>query len=179
MFGYEMHSKGKMKEEQLYLPIKNWLEVYLKNNFKSYNIKAYIGANEHLSKILIREGLSIRIVNAFHFNLKIDVFAVISKNNKAELFILECKKDRLGLIDLAQLVGYAQIINPMCALLLSPKGISGGLNKFLNNKNNNYLLNYGDKGREVVIAKWIEVRNEIDFMNCYPKGWVLPNILTR
>lgn len=157
---------------------KNWLELYLKSNLKFCGIKAYIGANERLSKILIRENLSDKISNAVHFNLKIDVFAAISAKNKAKLFIVECKTSRLGLIDLAQLVGYAQIINPICALLLSPKGISGGLSKLLNNHDNNRLLNYGDN-RQIVITKWIESGNEVDFMNCYPKGWILPDISAK
>ena len=178
MFGYGMYSKRKMREEQLYLPVKNWLDLYLKSNLKFCDIKTYIGANERLSKILIRENLSDKISNAVHFNLKIDIFAVISTKNKTELFIVECKTGSLGLIDLAQLVGYAQIINPMCALLLSPKGISGGLSKLLNNHDNNRLLNYRDN-RQIVITKWIESRNEIDFMSCYPKGWMLPDISTR
>ena len=179
MLGYEMYTNRKkyMKEEQLYLPIKKWLEKYLKNNLKPYKVKTYIGANEYLSKILIRENLSNKIYNAIHFNLKVDVFAVISKKNKTELVIVECKKGSLGLISLAQLVGYAQIINPIYALLISPKGISNGLSKILNNRSNNCLLNY--RNRKVVISKWIECRNEIDFINCYPKGWILPNSLAR
>ena len=162
-----------MKESTLYLPVKNWMNNYLKRNLKAQNVKTYIGADEFISKILIRENLSNKIVNSQHFNIKIDVFSVVIKKDKAELVLIECKSTRLGLIHLSQLIGYSRIINPLCSILLSPEGITTGLKNFLNNQGHS-LLNYGSN-RRIVIAKWIMSRGEIDIMNCLPKGYLSPS----
>lgn len=164
-----------MKESDLYFPIKNWIDGYLKRNLKTTkNVKTYVGANEFISKILIREKLSQKIPYSHHFNIKIDVFSVIVKHDKAELVLIECKNTRLALIHLSQLIGYARIINPLCAILLSPKEINTGLRNFLNNDLEYNLLNYG-QNKKIVLAKWLQNRNEADIINCLPKGQLSPS----
>jgi len=162
-----------MKESELYLPIKEWLDGFLKRNLKTKNIKTYIGADEFISKILIRENLSKKIINSHYFNIKIDVFSVILKKDNAELVLIECKNTRLALIHLSQLMGYSRIINPVCSILLSPEGVTTGLRNFLNNDQSLNLLNYGNN-KKIAIAKWVKDRNEIDIMSCLPKGHLSP-----
>ncbi|MDE0118434.1 MAG: hypothetical protein OXM55_00300 [Bdellovibrionales bacterium] len=162
-----------MKESTLYLPVKNWINNYLKRNLKTQKVKTYIGADEFISKILIRENLYDKIINSHYFNIKIDVFSVVIKDDKAELVLIECKSTRLGLIHLSQLIGYSRIINPLCSILLSPEEITTGLKNFLNNQGHS-LLNYGNN-RKIVIAKWIASRGEIDIINCLPKGYLSPS----
>ena len=167
-----------MKESTLYEPIKDWMNDYLKRVFKTQNIKTYVGANEFISKILIRENYSKKITNSHFFNIKIDIFSVIVKNNKIKLVLIECKKDRLSLIHLSQLIGYSKIINPVCSILLSPKGLTTGLVNFLDGDSAHNLLNY-DHNKKIIIARWIKSRNEVDIMNCVPKGSLSPSkILT-
>ena len=167
-----------MREFDLYLPIKNWIEGYLKRNLKTTNVKAFIGADEFMSKILIRENLSKKIPYSHYFNIKIDVFAVIIKHDKVELVLIECKNTRLALIHLSQLIGYARIINPICAILLSPKEVNTGLRNFLNNDPEYNLLNYG-YNKKIVLAKWLQSRNEADIVNCLPKGQLSPSKISR
>ena len=166
--------EDKLKESELYLPIKNWIDGYLKRSLNATDVKTYIGADEFLSKILIRENLSKKIPYSHYFNIKIDIFSVIVKCNKADLVLIECKSNRLALIHLSQLIGYARIINPLCAILLSPKEINTGLRNFLNNDQKYNLLNYGNN-RKIVVARWLQSKNEVDIMNCIPKGCLSPS----
>ena len=167
-----------MKESILYEPIKNWINDYLQRALKPQNIRTYVGANEFISKILIRENYSTKITNSHFFNIKIDIFSVIVKNNKIKLVLIECKKNRLSLIHLSQLVGYSRVINPVCSILLSPEGLTTGLANFLDGDSTNNLLNYGNN-RKIIVARWIKSRGEVDIINCVPKGSLSPTkILT-
>ena len=163
-----------MMESKLYSPIKNWIDGYLKRNLQTENVKTYIGANEFMSKILIRENLSNKIPYSHYFNIKIDIFSVIIKHDRAELILIECKNTQLALMHLSQLIGYARIINPACAILLSSKKINKGLRAFLNNDPECNLLNYNNN-KKIAIAQWIQERNEIDIINCLPKGHLSPS----
>lgn len=164
-----------MKELELYQPVKIWLNGYLKRNLKPQSIiKTYIGANEFISKILIRKGFSNKIKYSYLFNIKVDVFSVVLQNDKAGLVLVECKTTKLTLQHLSQLMGYSRIIQPVGAVLLSPKGRTTGLNAFLSGSREYNLLSYGNN-RKITIAKWNREKNEVDIINCLPKGSLSPS----
>lgn len=162
-----------MSEHDLYPPVKKWLDGYLKRNLQRCTIQTYIGADEYLSKILIREGLSNKIKNSPYFDLKIDVFAVITKREKSGLVIVECKQESLGLASLGQSLGYSKIINPLHSILLSKKGMSRNLINFLELYENDELLHYGEN-KKIILSSWVEDKEEIDIKNCYPKNSLAP-----
>ncbi len=164
-----------MKELELYHPVKTWLDAYLKRSLKPQSIvQTYIGADEFISKILIRKNLTKKITHSHYFNIKIDVFSVVSQNNKTGLVLVECKTKKLTLQHLSQLIGYSRIMQPVCAILLSPKEKTTGLNAFLNSDQKHNLLNYG-KNRKITIAKWNGERSEVDIINCLPEGSLSPS----
>ena len=162
-------------EADLYEPVQTWLQGFLEETLKkkALAVKSYIGADEVLSRILIREGLIDNISNAALFDLKIDVFAVVTFKNRTELVIVECKKDTLGLIDLGQLIGYSQIIKPWISILLSPRGATSGLHNFLVNHGMDHLLSYGDDRRSL-ITKWDVIRKAPDYFSVIPRGALDP-----
>lgn len=162
-------------EDDLYEPIQKWLENFLGETLKkkALSVKSYVGAYEVLSKILMREGFADKITNAPLFDLKIDVFAVVTFRNRTELVIVECKKDSLGLIDLGQLIGYSQIISPWISILVSPNGPTTGLHNFLVNHGMDHLLKYGDASRSLVV-RWDVTRMVPDYFSVIPKGALDP-----
>lgn len=162
-------------EDEMYEPVRQWLHTYLQENLerRATEIKTFIGANEILSRILIREGYGESIKDAPFFDLKIDVFGVIKFRQRYELVIVECKKQSLGLIDLGQLIGYSHIIRPYLAILVSPNGPTAGLHKYVVSHGISSLLNYRDGGR-CVIAPWKIAQRAPDYSKAIPAGSLDP-----
>lgn len=168
-----MSKEAVKTEEELYEPVKNWLQKFLEENTKSKFIKTFNGSNETMAKILIREGLADKIENGLLFDIKIDIFAVIEKKKRLRLVIVECKKDTMGLVHLGQLIGYSQIIKPWISILLSPTGITSGLNNFIVNHKMDHLLNYGEDGK-IIICSWDVSKKSPDVFKVIPKGGLDP-----
>jgi uncharacterized membrane protein (UPF0136 family) len=168
-----MSNHSSISEDELYEPVKNWLHKYLIENTKSKFVKTFNGANETMAKLLIREGLTDGIENALFFDIKIDIFAVIEIKKKRRLVIVECKKDTMGLVHLGQLIGYSQIINPWLSILLSPTGITSGLNNFIVNHKMDRLMRYGEDGK-IIICTWEIAKNAPDVFKTIPKGGLDP-----
>ena len=160
-------------EHELYEPVKNWLYFFLKENIKAKFVKAFIGANETMCKILLRETFSSKIKNLSFFEFKIDVFAVIEIKDEIRLVIVECKKEPIGLIHLGQLIGYSQIIMPWRSILISPKGTSSLLNRFITVHRANQLLRYGKNG-QISICRWDIDRKKPLITDVIPPGSLDP-----
>ena len=174
MFSYGLLSKRKMAiryEDELYQPVKNWLNQFLIENIQAQFVKTFIGANEKMNKILLREEFSSEIEELGFFEFKIDVFATLRIKNKIRLVIVECKKNPIGLIHLGQLIGYSQIIRPWRSVLLSPKGTNSNLNKFINVHKMSHLLQYGQDG-QISICGWDTIKKQP--INILPTGSLDP-----
>lgn len=161
------------KEDDLYEPVRNWLEDFLLENLQASFVKTYIGANESLSKILSREDFGPQIKDLDFFGFKIDVFGVVKIRQSLRLIIIECKKDSIGLVHLGQLLGYSQIIMPWRSILLSPHGVNSSLNKFITIHKMDHLLRYGQDGK-ISICKWDIDKRRPDFSRVLPTGSMDP-----
>lgn len=160
-------------EYELYEPVKNWLNSFLSENVKTKFVRTYIGANETLCKILLREPFAGEIENLTFFDFKIDVFSVVEVKKQKRLVIVECKKDSMGLIHLGQLIGYSQIIKPWRSILLSPQGANSSLKKFISVHKMDHLLSYGTDGK-ITICDWDIVRQRPTAANTIPVGSLDP-----
>ena len=158
-------------ENELYEPVKNWLFEFLSKSIKPRPqlVKTFIGANETMNKILLREDFSSEIEDLNFFDFKIDVFAVVKFKNRIRLVIIECKKNPIGLIHLGQLIGYSQIINPWISILLSPQGANSNLKRFITI--HNHLLRYGREG-QISVCGWSITANKL--IKVLPEGSLDP-----
>ena len=88
------------KEDELYEPMRVWLQEYLKDKYKSSEIITVDAHSERLDKVLNRYG----IVNdmATGVDIQIDVLGIVKnlKNSSIKLFFIEAKKTSLTLRDL-------------------------------------------------------------------------------
>lgn len=155
-------------EEELYEPMRLWLERYVKDRYKGYDIVAVDSHAERLDRVLAKHN----IVNemAIGVDIQIDVLAIAKKNADVKLFFVEAKKTQLTLRDLGQLWSYCRLVVPEEAFLMSSLGL-GNLNKLLNVFRREDLLDFGDgkKIRKMKIAKWDIRTNAPDMMSIVPK----------
>ena len=129
-----------MLENELYEPMRRWLEQYLNDKYKGYDIIAVDTSQERLDRALSRYGIVCEAANGV--DIQIDVLGIASKNKDIKLFFIEAKKTRLTLRDLGQLWAYCKLINPEEAFLLSSNGL-GSLSKLIISFGREDLLDYG------------------------------------
>lgn len=157
-----------MLEIELYKPMCSWLEQYLNDKYKGYEIFVVDSHAERLDKVLRRYGIVKEQANGV--DIQIDVLGIALRGEKNKLFFVEAKKARLTLRDLGQLWSYCKLIDPEEAFLLSPDGL-GSLDKLLNIFQREDLLDFGNgkKIKKMQVAKWDIIKKTIDFATLCPK----------
>lgn len=157
-----------MLENELYEPMRCWLEQYLKDNYKGYDIITVDTSQERLDRVLTKYD----IVNemATGVDIQIDVLGIARKKNIVKLFFIEAKKTKLTLRDLGQLWAYCKLVDPEEAFLFSSAGL-GSLNKLINSFRREDLLDFGNnkKIKKMKIAFWDVTKNTVDLTSMVPK----------
>ena len=158
-------------EYELYPPMCEWLETYLKDKYKRQHCEIIVVDchSEYLDSILESHGVISDFPQAVGLQIQIDVLGIIKWSNKSEIVFIEAKKTKLNLHDLGQLWAYCKLCDPSEAFLLSSAGI-GSLEKVLKNLRREDMLDYGDgkKIKKMKVAKWGVARNNIDNHSIIP-----------
>ena len=143
-----------MKEFDLYPPMQHWLELYLKDKYKSADEIIVVDAHsERLDRVLRK--YDIIQEEAIGVDIQIDVLGIVKKADKFKLFFIEAKKTNLTLRDLGQLWAYCKLIDP----------------ELLNVYKREDLLDFGDGKRikKMKIAIWNINTNSPDASTMVPK----------
>lgn len=158
-----------MREFDLYLPMQQWLEKYLKDKYKTANEIIVVDAHsERLDRVLRKYDIIQK--EAIGVDIKIDVLGIVKNRSKYKLFFIEAKKTSLTLRDLGQLWAYCKLIDPEEAFLMTSADL-GSLNKLLNVYKREDLLDFGDGKRikKMKIAIWNMQTNIPDTISMIPK----------
>lgn len=157
-----------MKEEELYEPMRNWLEQYVKDKYQYYDVIAVDSHAERLDRVLEKFGIIKEMANGL--DIQIDVLAIAKRFNDVKLFFIEAKKTKLTIRDLGQLLIYCKLVDPDEAFLLTSADI-GSLNKLINVFHREDLLDFSDRGKikKMRIGKWDISKNSVDFVTLIPK----------
>jgi len=155
-------------ENELYEPMRVWLENYIKGKYKTYEVITLDTHSERLDRALSKMGITIDV--AVGIDIQIDILGVAKKGNSIKLFFIEAKKTELTLRDLGQLWAYCKLINPEEAFLITSATI-GSLNKILNTFKREDLLDFGNGKiiKKMKIATWDLSSNMPDLLNMIPK----------
>ena len=157
-----------MLEEELYEPMRLWLEQYIKDKYKRYEVVAVDAHAERLDRVLAKYDVVKEMANGV--DIQIDVLAIAKKGSEVKLFFIEAKKTKLTLRDLGQLWSYCKLVDPEEAFLLTSADL-GSLNKLLNAFRREDLLDFGNgkKIKKMRVGKWDVTKNTIDFNTLVPK----------
>jgi len=155
-------------EKDLYEPMRIWLERYVKDKYKSYEVISVDAHAERLDRVLAKYDISKEMANGV--DIQIDVLAIAKKASEVKLFFIEAKKTKLTLRDLGQLWAYCKLVDPDEAFLLTSADL-GSLNKLLNSFKREDLLDFGDgrKIKKMRVGKWDIKKNSIDYNTLVPK----------
>ena len=155
-------------EEELYEPMRLWLEQYVKDKYKNYEVVSIDAHAERLDRVLAKYDIVNEMANGV--DIQIDVLAIAKKNKDIKVFFIEAKKTQLTLRDLGQLWAYCKLVEPEEAFLFSSLGL-GSLNKLLNSFKREDLLDFGNgkKIKKMKVSKWDIRTNAPDMVSMIPK----------
>lgn len=157
------------KEKELYAPMRNWLEQYLKDNYPNYNVIAVDTSEVTLDTILEKYGIIDQYPQAVGLNIQIDVLGIAINETESKLVFIEAKKEALNLHHLGQLLVYCKMIDPAEAFLMSSLGM-GSLNKILVNLHREDLLEYGRyMMKKLHVSAWDILSNCPDMKTMVPR----------
>jgi hypothetical protein len=157
-----------MLEEELYEPMRLWLEQYIKDKYKRYEVVAIDAHAERLDRVLAKYGVINEMANGV--DIQIDVLAIAKRGSETKLFFIEAKKTKLTLRDLGQLWAYCKLIDPEEAFLLTSADL-GSLNKLLNAFRREDLLDFGNgkKIKKMQVGQWNVIKNTVEYGTLIPK----------
>ena len=158
-----------MREFDLYPPMQKWLELYLRDKYKSSDEIIVVDAHsERLDRVLRK--YNIIQEEAIGVDIQIDVLGIVKKAGKVKLFFIEAKKTSLTLRDLGQLWAYCKLIDPEEAFLMTSADL-GALNKLLKVYKRDDLLDFGEGKRikKMKVAIWNMQTNSPDSASLIPK----------
>lgn len=159
-----------MNEKDLYPDIERWLNQYLRDEYKGYDI---ITTLESSSKTLdvVLEKYGVNMPELSGLLIKVDIVGILKKrNDQIHLVFAEIKDELLTLKDLGQLWGYTKLANPVESFLISSEGL-GTLQILFDVHKRIDLLVYGENDeRQMKIAKWDMSRKIIDYATLIPKN---------
>lgn len=157
-----------MLEEELYEPMRQWLEQYVKDKYSNYDVISVDAHAERLDRVLAKYDIVNEMANGV--DIQIDVLAIAKKKTDVKLFFIEAKKTKLTLRDLGQLWAYCKLVDPDEAFLLTSASL-GSLLKLLNVFRREDLLDFGNgkKIKKMRVGRWDVTRNTIDFNSLVPK----------
>lgn len=157
-----------MKEEDLYEPMRKWLDQYVKDKYPRYQVYSVDSHAERLDRVLAKFGIINEMANGV--DIQIDVLSIAQKDTEYKLFFIEAKKTKLTLRDLGQLWAYCKLVDPAEAFLLSSEGL-GSLNKLINSFRREDLLDFGDGKviKKMKVGRWDISTNCVDYNSLIPK----------
>lgn len=157
-----------MREEELYEPMRIWLEQYIKDRYRGYDVITIDAHSERLDRVLAKYGINSEMANGV--DIQIDVLGIARKKDNVKLFFIEAKKTKLSLRDLGQLWAYCKLVDPEEAFLLTSADL-GSLNKLINSFNREDLLDFGDgkKLKKMRIGVWNIISNSPELNTLVPK----------
>lgn len=158
------------KENELYEPMRQWLQIYLEDKYKRAEIITIDSHARTLDSFLKEYGVLEQYPLTVGLDIQVDVLGIVKQKNKSHLVFIEAKKTQLNLHDLGQLWAYCKLCDPIEAFLLSSYSL-GSLNKILNNLLRDDLLDFGDgkKIKKMQVGRWDITTNSIDYNSLIPK----------
>jgi hypothetical protein len=157
-----------MREFELYEPMRCWLQKYLEDKYKDWDIVTLDAHSGRLDRVLRTQGINCDIATGI--DIQIDVLGIVRKEQTFKLFFIEAKQTSLTLRDLGQLWAYCKLIDPEEAFLMTSADL-GSLNKILNVFKREDLLDFGDGKRikKMQIAIWNIKTNAPEMDTMIPK----------
>lgn len=147
-----------------------WATSYFKNKYKPTYIKFFDTSANYLNKFIIDNNL-VKFIKSDYlsWNIEVDIFGIMIKNNKSKIILIEAKNKKLSLMNLSQLIGYSKVVEPDFSFLISDKSASNNLHDVFKKYTRNDLLNLKNRNTssKISILKFDLQKKDVDWFNSY------------
>ncbi|RKZ00001.1 MAG: hypothetical protein DRQ10_05115 [Candidatus Hydrothermota bacterium] len=148
-----------MREVQLYPDVAMWLKEFLKQRHK-YGLKLLEVEDTHSVTVaeFLRKHKALKYFpDGESFEIYVDISGIAVQKfrdkEKASLAIIEVKTNPINLLSFAQILGYARVVRPTYAFIISPKGWGRALHRLVVVHKRNDVLQFAPN-RHIVVALW-------------------------
>jgi len=155
------------------MPVRTWLQELLRARHPRSRVEVIDSSQRTLSAVIEEHGWTDRFDGWETFEVQVDVTGFVLSKRQSEIFLVEIKSNPITLRDLGQLIGYCKVVNPKLGLILSPRGLSKAMALLLQIYKRYDVLEIGD-ARPVVVARWLEVKMDLDYGCLIPQGVNVP-----
>lgn len=154
-----------MRERDLYPLVANWLKNFLKERYpKAISICVEDTSRTNVAQFLRRNNLLDFAPWGTILDVPADVTGAvlvkIKDKQMIKLAIVEVKIGAINLRDFSQILGYAKVVVPDHAFIISPKGWMPSLQRLVRDFKRVDILEYAP-GKLVVVAKWDCLSNSV------------------
>jgi len=155
-----------VREHELYPAVCEWLRRFLRSKFRSArHVWSEDTSRSSVATFLKRHNLTSHVPWWATLDIAVDVtgaalLSTCSGREVLRLAIVEVKMHTINLRDLSQVVGYAKVVLPDFAFIISPKGWSESLHRLIRDFGRVNVLEYAPK-RKVIVSKWDMVSQSV------------------
>ncbi|MCS7186134.1 MAG: hypothetical protein RMK89_04170 [Armatimonadota bacterium] len=142
--------------------IVDWLAYYLSNRYPKAVAIVKPTTHQTVAEFISRNNLSRYFPDRAMFQVIVDVCGVSlsESTDRAILAIVKFCNNAITLNDCLIFKGYAQIVHPHHAFIISPKGWTPSLHRLVRDFKRVDILEYAP-GKLVVVAKWDHLSNSV------------------
>lgn len=147
-----------MRERELYHTVVLWLKNFLQRHYRrAKNIIVEDTSRSTVATFLTKHRLLQWQREGETYDIKVDITGAVvlpaHHQPVVKLAIIEVKAGSINLRSFSQALGYAKVVHPDHAFLISPKGWSTSLHRLVRDFNRTDILEYV-QGQYIVVAKW-------------------------
>jgi hypothetical protein len=156
-------------ERELYAPVRAWFQDLLARRFRNHTVRAYDTSHTRASSLIVQQGVQAAFPQAAAWDIQADITALII-GRESRIAFVECKKGRITLKDVGQLLGYSRVARPAASVLLSVEPPSDPLRTLLVTYGRYDILEYDENKSRIKIVQWDATRDAVLHSETLPPG---------
>lgn len=147
-----------MLEQEFYQPVANWLKGFLNSYYpNAKNVIVEDTSRSTVSVFLAKHDLIQWKPEGRIFDIKVDITGAVLLPLRRQLIlklaIVEVKVGAINLRSFSQVLGYAKVVHPEHAFIISPTGWASSLHQLVRDFNRVDVLEYAP-GQHIIVARW-------------------------
>lgn len=158
------------KEVQMYPDVMKWLKEKLTDTYRKKHVIVLDTSQQLLSSALLQNKLHGMFPQYQTYEVHADITGIVYDDHSSMIILVECKLDRINLIELSQLIGYCKVVKPSMAYILSPAGAGPAIKMLFDVYKRLDVLYYENSSGFIRIASWDENKKDIDYSCIIPPG---------
>ncbi len=163
------------REAEMYPAVKQWLHDHLQACYPHRSVMTAICHTQRLNSLIRRLGIGNLLPADWQsWDVQVDIVGFACSRQNVAIALIECKNKAISLSHLSQIIGYCRVARPQIGMILSPEGISKGLQQLLITFGRQDVLIYSERQhhapQRIILARWNAQMNLPEPSSAIPSG---------